>query len=471
MVDLRSKDTGWYSCAITTSGYDPMVNVHLQVSGVSGALWAEKNVSGVVGRAITIDCHYEAKYRSHTKYWCRGWSRQCSVLVETKGQHGQSGRVSITDNPERGIFTVTMVDLRSEDTGWYSCAITTSGYDPMVNVHLQVSDEPVSVPVLQVLSSLDDSCVGGSVSVVCKSVQGSFPIQYTWYEKTSSVDSKISGTSKLDLRCQSFKHQHHQYYCTASNTHGAKSSEMINVVVFSSTWHCSYQLQFSHTVSGALWAEKCVRGVVGREITIDCYYEKKYRSHTKYWCHGWDQQCSVLVETNGQYGRSGRVSIKDYPEWGRFTVTMRVLRSRDTGWYSCGIRIPGVDLRFKVHLQVSHESKYTSETAVTAPMWTSPSKTSVTKSTRTSPSKTSVTESMRTSHSETLEIRFNDTQRNSIQSISAKSYMIWKVGRWLFFALLGIWTIAVTWFTRDKKRSDQLDPHQPVHEEKRRIPD
>ncbi|XP_059806119.1 cell surface A33 antigen-like isoform X2 [Hypanus sabinus] len=214
---------------------------------VSGALWAKKYVSGVVGRVITIDCYYDAKYRSHTKYWCHGWTHQCSVLVETNGQHGQSGRVSITNNLKQRIFTVTVEDLRSGDTGWYSCGVTTPGPDPMFNVHLQVSDEPVSVPVLQVLSSLNDSCVGGSVSVVCKSVQGSFPIQYTWYEKTSSVNSKISDTSKLDLRCQSFKHQHHQYYCTASNTRGVKSSEMINVAVFNSTWNCSYQLQFSHT--------------------------------------------------------------------------------------------------------------------------------------------------------------------------------------------------------------------------------
>ncbi|XP_072886830.1 uncharacterized protein [Hemitrygon akajei] len=214
---------------------------------VSGALWAKKYVRGVVGRVITIDCYYDATYHSHAKYWCRGWTRQCSVLVETKGQHGQSGRVSITDNLKQRIFTVTVEDLHSADTGWYSCGVTTPGPDPMFNVYLQVSDEPVSVPVLQVLSTLNDSCVGGSVSVVCKSVQGSFPIQYTWYEKTSSADSKISGTSKLDLHCQSFKHQHHQYYCRASNTHGAKSSEMINVAVFNSTWNCSYQLQFSHT--------------------------------------------------------------------------------------------------------------------------------------------------------------------------------------------------------------------------------
>ncbi|XP_051890654.1 uncharacterized protein LOC127580796 [Pristis pectinata] len=214
---------------------------------VSGALWAAKYLRGVVGRAITINCHYEAKYHSHTKYWCHGWSRQCSVLVEINGQHRRRERASITDNLARGIFTVTMENLHSGDTGWYSCGITTPGLDPMFHVHLQVSDEPVSVPVLGFLSPSNISCVGGSVSVSCESVQGSLPIQYTWYEKTPSVDSKVSDTSKLDLHCQFFIHQRHQYYCTASNNHGEKPSEMVNVAVFNNTWNCSYVVQFSQT--------------------------------------------------------------------------------------------------------------------------------------------------------------------------------------------------------------------------------
>ncbi|XP_051891043.1 high affinity immunoglobulin alpha and immunoglobulin mu Fc receptor-like [Pristis pectinata] len=217
---------------------------------VSGELWAERDVRGVVGRAITIDCHYAAKYRSHTKYWCRGWSHFCSVLVETNGQHGRRGRVSITDNPARGIFTVTVEDLHSGDTGRYSCGITKRSFDPMFNIHLQVSDEPVSIPVLGFLSPANASCTGGSVSVSCESVQGSLPIQYTWYERTPSVDSKISGTSKLDLHCQSFKHRHHQYYCTASNVNGTKSSEMVNVTVFSGTGTCSYVTEINSNRSG-----------------------------------------------------------------------------------------------------------------------------------------------------------------------------------------------------------------------------
>ncbi|XP_041050569.1 uncharacterized protein LOC121281727 [Carcharodon carcharias] len=107
--------------------------------------------------------------------------------------------------------------------------------------------DPVSLPVLKFSSPPNVSCSGGSVSIFCESVQGSLPIQYTWYEKTLSEDSKISDTNKLDLHCQSFKQQHHQYYCTALNNQGEKTSEMVNVLVISSSEEtCVYVTQIGN---------------------------------------------------------------------------------------------------------------------------------------------------------------------------------------------------------------------------------
>ncbi|XP_032898102.1 allergin-1-like [Amblyraja radiata] len=92
------------------------------------------------------------------------------------------------------------------------------------------------------------SCRGGSVTVSCESVRGSLPISYSWYENTPSGDSKISDNNALDLHCQSFKHQHHQYYCTASNKLGSKSSEMVNVSISSSDVPCSFLVEINGTV-------------------------------------------------------------------------------------------------------------------------------------------------------------------------------------------------------------------------------
>ncbi|XP_067863880.1 polymeric immunoglobulin receptor-like, partial [Heptranchias perlo] len=326
---------------------------------VSGALWAKKNVNGVVGRAITIDCHYDKHtYRSYVKYWCHGWTVDCSILVKTSEQDGQRGRMSITDNKREGIFVVTMKDLRLGDSGWYSCGIERSGINPRFNLWLQISYESVSVPVLRFLSPSSASCFGGSVSVSCESVQGSLPIQYTWYKKATSKDLTISESDKLDLQCSSFTQVHHQYYCRASNNNGGKSSEMVDVSVWNrSEKNCSYVARISSIVSGALWAKKNVNGVVGRAITIDCHYDKHtYWSYVKYWCHGWTSSCSVLVKTSEQDGQRGRMSITDNKREGIFVVTMKALRSGDTGWYSCGIEQSGIDPRFNLRLQISYES-------------------------------------------------------------------------------------------------------------------
>ncbi|XP_038676042.1 uncharacterized protein LOC119978458 [Scyliorhinus canicula] len=318
---------------------------------VSGALWAKPTVTGIVGRAIAIDCHYGAAYQNHVKYWCRGWSRRCTVIAKT---NWQNGRFSITDDKTQRIFVVTMKDLRSGDTGWYSCGIEQSNLDTMFSVKLQISEESVSVPVLKFLSPPNVSHSGGSVSVSCESVRGSLPIQYTWTERTPSEESNIADTNKLDLRCRSFKQQQQQYYCTASNTQGKQSSEMVNVIVFNKTEKsCSYVILTETIVSGALWAKPTVTGILGRAIAIDCHYGAGYQNHVKYWCHGWSRQCTVIAKTNWQ---NGRFSITDDKTQRIFVVTMKDLRSGDTGWYSCGIEQSNLDQMFHVKLQISEES-------------------------------------------------------------------------------------------------------------------
>ncbi|XP_078403900.1 CMRF35-like molecule 8 [Cetorhinus maximus] len=215
---------------------------------VSGALWADKQVTGIVGRAITINCHYDRWHQQQVKYWCHGWTDQCSNLVRTDDPGGRRGRISITDIKTVGIFIVTMENLRLEDAGYYRRGIVKPGpaFDPKLTVELQISYESVSVPVFRFSSPPNVQCFESSVSVSCESVQGSLPIQYTWYEKNPFQDLKISDTNKLDLHCQSFKQQHHQYYCTASNNQGEKPSEMVNVSMISrSGQECVYVTKIS----------------------------------------------------------------------------------------------------------------------------------------------------------------------------------------------------------------------------------
>ncbi|XP_072886810.1 polymeric immunoglobulin receptor-like isoform X1 [Hemitrygon akajei] len=247
MENLGSGDTGWYGCGSTATGHNSIFYVHLQVLYVSGALWTEDKVRGVVGRAVTINCLYAPMYHSHTKYLCRIQGHRCTSLVNTNGINKQYGRVTIRDDTTQGIFTVTMKNLVSQDSGLYRCGITTSGNHPVFDIDLQVSDEPPSVPLLRFSPPTSGSSCGDSMSVSCESVHGSLPIQYSWYEKMPSEDSKISDTNKLDLHCQSLKYKNNQYYCKASNVYGTNSSEMVRVSISNTVSTCRNVIEINST--------------------------------------------------------------------------------------------------------------------------------------------------------------------------------------------------------------------------------
>ncbi|XP_072886585.1 polymeric immunoglobulin receptor-like [Hemitrygon akajei] len=376
----------------------------------------------------------------------------------------------------------------------------------------------MSVPVVRYLSPANVSRLGGSVSFSCESFQGSLPIQYRWYEQTSSGYPTISDTNELTLHCQSFNHQHHQYYCSASNRLGARSSAMVNVTVFNNQKICSYVTEINGTISGALWAEDKVRGVVGSTITIDCHYAPMYRSHTKYLCRMWDRQCTLLVNTIGTNKQNGRMRIRDNTSQGIFTVTMEKLVSNDTGLYRCGITTSGKHPVFDVHLQVSDVSgalwaedkvRGVVGRAVTidchyAPMYRSHRKylcrmwghqcTSLVNTNgqneqsgrmtiRDNTSQGIFTVTMENLVSQDtghyrcgittsgkhpvfdVHLQVSDGREYSFTTVSSASFMMWKVGRWLLFALLMISTISVMWVTRETKRRDESNPHSLVVQE------
>ncbi|XP_012514467.1 PREDICTED: adenosine receptor A3 isoform X1 [Propithecus coquereli] len=74
--------------------------------------------SFVLGTASAI-CSYDAHYKDHPKYWCRGYFRDyCNVIAFIPNS---TGRVALRDTGNQLIVTVSC--LTKEDTGWYWCGI------------------------------------------------------------------------------------------------------------------------------------------------------------------------------------------------------------------------------------------------------------------------------------------------------------------------------------------------------------
>ncbi|XP_040605781.1 CMRF35-like molecule 9 isoform X2 [Mesocricetus auratus] len=106
----------------------------------------------------------------------------------------------------------------------------------------------------------------------------------------------------------------------------------------------------------ALKGPREISGFEGDSVSLQCTYEKKVRTHRKYWCREGGfmlSRCSDIVySSQNQEVARGRMSIRDTPRELSMTVTMRDLTLEDSGKYWCGIDRLGLDESFEVSLTV-----------------------------------------------------------------------------------------------------------------------
>ncbi|XP_027134323.1 polymeric immunoglobulin receptor-like [Larimichthys crocea] len=137
-----------------------LIEIHSEIITVS-------KVSVEAGRSISIPCLYDPHYTNHVKYLCKGYYWiSCKPVVTTDQR--SSGRFSISDDKNRRIFTVTINDLTSGDTGWWWCAVEIGGHDIIderAYFYLSVTKD---VPSLSVDQQEIVAFEGGSVTVICR---------------------------------------------------------------------------------------------------------------------------------------------------------------------------------------------------------------------------------------------------------------------------------------------------------------
>ncbi|XP_016367293.1 CMRF35-like molecule 1 [Sinocyclocheilus rhinocerous] len=85
---------------------------------------SSKTVTGHRGERVDIRCSYESGYESNSKYFCKGKCNYRNKIIMVKsGSPAKDKRFSLTDNKRTRVFTVSITDLRTEDTGLYWCAV------------------------------------------------------------------------------------------------------------------------------------------------------------------------------------------------------------------------------------------------------------------------------------------------------------------------------------------------------------
>ncbi|XP_027752610.1 polymeric immunoglobulin receptor-like isoform X2 [Empidonax traillii] len=141
MKKLQAQDSGTYWCALR-SGRTRVMEVVLSVFKRTQQYTAEESGN------VSVRCLYKnTDYGAVSKAWCKeGAGTPCEILVTTSSEASgnqrtsQDGRVRIQDDTQRGIVTITMEQLQTQDSGVYWCALhETSGPFRMEEVTLKVS--------------------------------------------------------------------------------------------------------------------------------------------------------------------------------------------------------------------------------------------------------------------------------------------------------------------------------------------
>nr|XP_003733096.1 CMRF35-like molecule 7 [Callithrix jacchus] len=108
------------------------------------SIYSQESVRAPEQGSVTVQCHYQQRWETYVKWWCRGvhWD-SCTILVQTRGseQEEKRDRVLIKDNQRDHVFTVTMEELRQNDTDIYWCGIKRLGTD--LGTQVKVIIDPV----------------------------------------------------------------------------------------------------------------------------------------------------------------------------------------------------------------------------------------------------------------------------------------------------------------------------------------
>ncbi|XP_052402753.1 polymeric immunoglobulin receptor-like [Carassius gibelio] len=130
-------------------------------------------VIGREGDSVQIKCPYDEKHSTEmclrrgkclskeVKYLCKGkcFTNDAQIIIQSDKDHVKKPKISVKDDTELNLFTVTMTELRAEDAGKYWCAVK------------DVFNLPIELMIIRKNAVAHEASVGGSVSISCKHIR------------------------------------------------------------------------------------------------------------------------------------------------------------------------------------------------------------------------------------------------------------------------------------------------------------
>ncbi|KAL0151829.1 hypothetical protein M9458_052830 [Cirrhinus mrigala] len=115
-------------------------------AGVFTVIISNCPVVGREGDSAEIKCPYDAKYAKEIKHLCKGkcFTEDAQNIIRSDEVHVKKPKISVKDDTELNLFTVTMTDLRAEDAGKYWCAVK-DGFNLPIELMIVMKDGSASI--------------------------------------------------------------------------------------------------------------------------------------------------------------------------------------------------------------------------------------------------------------------------------------------------------------------------------------
>ncbi|KAI5608806.1 polymeric immunoglobulin receptor-like, partial [Silurus asotus] len=289
------------------------------------------------GASVTIPCPYDKKYLHHKKYWCYHAAASYNYCTIQAYANETQGKVTVTDNPSESLFTVTMKDLQTGNTGTYWCAVEIEGITHDVTEYLYITvkaDVVISQSAYRQLSLQ----TGASVTIPCP-----YDRKYIRHKKYWCYNYYSLFTS---CTIQAYANKTQRKVTVTDNPSESLFTVTMKDLQTGNTgaYWCAVEIEgITHDVTEYLYItvkaapdlsvrESRVSGDEGGSVTVQCLYSAAYQKTQKKWCRFRDRSCNSVTRTDTS--QRSAVHISDDGKRS-FSVQMSGLKKSDGGWCWC----------------------------------------------------------------------------------------------------------------------------------------
>ncbi|XP_041837782.1 polymeric immunoglobulin receptor-like isoform X3 [Melanotaenia boesemani] len=148
IASLTLEDSGLYLCGVhRNTGLDVFTAVELKVK--EWCCLKSKNMSGIVGRAVTLQCPYPPQHQNNRKFLCKGDKHNSCTDMTNQSRF-------TLHNVSSHSFLVTIKDLEAGDAGTYWCgsdAQWSVGNYTKIYLSVEYQQETITVEIFSINSS------------------------------------------------------------------------------------------------------------------------------------------------------------------------------------------------------------------------------------------------------------------------------------------------------------------------------